>query len=109
MNVHQRAESGGVGSVVVGFRVLGAPRFSVQRSPNTYLKEFSLKKRQIQLRWIQPPILGHLSTDVAWCLKNVVGERLDPLPYSFLLLGMNVAAEKVSSGAGVMTSTNKLS
>ena len=30
------SRDGGVGSVVVGFRVFGAPRFSVQRSPNPY-------------------------------------------------------------------------
>ena len=30
----------GVGSVVVEFRVFGAPRFSVQRSQNTYFKRF---------------------------------------------------------------------
>ena len=30
----------GVGSVVVGFRVFGAPRFSVKRPQNTYFKGF---------------------------------------------------------------------
>ena len=36
----QRAENGGVGSVVVGFRVFGTPQFALQRSQNTYFKGF---------------------------------------------------------------------
>ena len=57
----------GVGSVVVGFHVLGAPRLSVQRSrkPLKYVfwelwtgNRGAPKKLEIQARRIQPPILG---------------------------------------------------
>ena len=51
----------GVGSVVVDCRVFGAPRFSVQRSQNTYFEGFGAsgrrigapKKRENQPRQIQ--------------------------------------------------------
>ena len=50
---NQRAENGGVGSVVVGFCVFGAPRFSAQRSQNTYFEGFPAPpKRENQPRRI---------------------------------------------------------
>ena len=70
----------GVGSVVVEFGVVGAPRLSVQRSQNPLKQEFvtsglkigAPQKRQIQPRRIQPPILGPLKIGQNTLLKRCV-------------------------------------
>ena len=61
----------GVGSVVEGFGVFGAPRFSVQRSQNAYFKGFwdlwtENRGAPKTPTTIQPPILGPLIIRNQW-------------------------------------------